>query len=55
MMATKLGEARADRMRQMIVFEQFVKPVPQVRVADRAFARNGSHDLSLHDNTMCAG
>ena len=29
-------EARADRMRQMIVFEQFVEPVPQIRVADRA-------------------
>ena len=39
-------------MRQMIVFEQFVEPVPEVRIADRAFTRNGGHDLSLHDNTM---
>jgi hypothetical protein len=31
-------------MRQMIVFEQFVEPVPQVRVADRAFTRNGGHE-----------
>src|SRR5215212_979709 len=38
----------------MIVFEQFVEPVPEVRVAARALALDGGHDLSLHDRAASA-
>src|SRR5690242_758915 len=38
-------EARADRIRQMVVLQQLVEPVPQIGIAMRMLARNGRHRL----------
>src|SRR3984893_7325852 len=40
-------EARADRIRQVIVFEQFVEPVPQIRVVQPGPARKDLHSQPL--------
>src|SRR3981189_2201352 len=40
-------EARADRIRQVIVFKQFVEPIPQIRVAQSLPAWGGRHRQAL--------
>src|SRR5882762_8027623 len=40
-------EARADRIRQVIVLKQFVEPIPQIRVAQSSPAWGGRHRQAL--------